>query len=160
MIGDTCCDFLDRFTQSGSSLLSLCPFNAQSLNAYSFDITTDFVLSRCKLLSFSETWIENDYLIEMLDFRTVSRFKRNAIRSGGVAICENMSSSDAFKSIENDLIKFNREKMNMKWIATFHDDVEDIYSMSKPWSMINESYLCQFMSLRIHRPKELKNSLS
>lgn len=47
----TCRDFLDRSLQSDFTSLSLCTFNAQSLNAHSLDITTDFVLSRCKLLS-------------------------------------------------------------------------------------------------------------
>jgi hypothetical protein len=119
-IEDTCRDFLDRSLESDFTSLSLCTFNAQSLNAHSLDITTDFVLPRCKLLSISETWIKNDQPVEIPGFRTLSRFKRNTIRSGGVAICENknMSSSDGVQSIEYNLFKFNRENKNVKRIAT------------------------------------------
>jgi hypothetical protein len=128
-IGDRCRDFLDRSIQSDPTALSLCTFNTQSLNAHGVDISTDFVLSRCKLLSLSETWIDNNCPLEIPGFRTVSRFKRSTVRSGGVVICENMEHSQALQSTEHDLLKFDESKKEVKRIATAHDGVGDICSV-------------------------------
>lgn len=129
-IGDTCRDFLDQSTQTDDpTLLSLGTFNTQSLKAHLLDITTDFVLPRCKLLSISETWVENDHEIEIPGFHTISRFKRNTVRAAGVMICENMTHSNALQSTEHDLLKFDESEMKVKRIATSHDGVGDICSI-------------------------------
>lgn len=81
--------FLSR-SEAQSSQLTMCTINIQSFNAHRDDFMTDSVFGLCKLVCFSETWVENDQPIEMLGYRTISRFKRKTVRAEGVAICENI----------------------------------------------------------------------
>lgn len=123
-IVETCCDFLDCSTS-----LSLCTFNTQSVNAHSLDISSDFVIQKCQLLLLSETWIGDDRPFEIDGFRTVARFKRNSVRSAGVAICENNNHTDALKSAKHDLIKFDESEMSVRRIVTAQDSIGDICSI-------------------------------
>lgn len=71
------------------------------------------------------------YPLEIPGYYTVLLFKRNTIRSGGVAMYEkeNMDTWEEWQSIENDLFKFNQDNMNVKRISIFHADIGDICSV-------------------------------
>jgi len=84
-------------------------FSVQSHNVHQLDVTTDFVLPKCKIMALSETWIENDQLCEVLGYRTISRFKRNIVRSKDVAIFEKEKCSSLQWSAKHDLLKNDRK---------------------------------------------------
>jgi len=59
-------------------------------------------------------------------YRTVSRRKRNTVRSGGVAIFEKEECSPSLRSAEHDLLKNDKEALHVKRSVTAHDGVGDI----------------------------------
>jgi hypothetical protein len=65
--------------------LSITTLNCQSLLAHSADLN-DTVIQRCNILILSETWIENNNHINILNFNCAVQFKRQNVRAGGVAI--------------------------------------------------------------------------
>jgi len=59
-------------------------------------------------------------------YRTVSRFKQNTVWPRGVAIFEKEEWSSSLRSAEHDLLKHDREALQVKRLATAHDGVGDI----------------------------------
>ncbi|XP_065077679.1 uncharacterized protein LOC135700938 [Ochlerotatus camptorhynchus] len=72
---------------------TLMSVNVQSLQAHSLDIATDRILTSVELLALSETWQDNESLIEIDGFNCIVQFKRPNMRAGGVAIYEKITAS-------------------------------------------------------------------
>jgi len=56
-------------------------------------------------------------------YRSASRFKRNTVRSGNVAIFEKEECSSSLRSAEHDILENDREALQVKRLATAHDGV-------------------------------------
>lgn len=54
----------------------------------------------------------------MQGFLMVSRFKRHAVRSGGVVICENENYGEALPSVFHELLKYDKKEIEVKRIPT------------------------------------------
>jgi len=67
--------------------------------------------------------------VEIPGFKPVSQFKCSTVRAGGVAIYENEEAAPGLQSTEQELLKYDKEKMEVKRIATAHDGVGDICSV-------------------------------
>lgn len=66
--------------------------NAQSLHAHNKDITTDNVLNKIVIILCTETWMDDDNVVELDGFQCKSFRKRKRDRAGGVAIYKNNNS--------------------------------------------------------------------
>jgi len=79
-------------------------------------------------MSLTETWVENHERVDIPGFKPIAQFKRNTARAGGVAIYDNEASS-ALQSVDHELLKYDKETMEIKSITTTHDGVGDIFSI-------------------------------
>jgi hypothetical protein len=104
--------------------VSICTFNTQSLGAHRVDLETDTLILDCNFLLLNETWLKNNDRIDIKGFHLINQFKRNDIRSGGVAIYQNMATKEEMPATSYELYKY--EEMEIKEIKTKHDDVGDI----------------------------------
>ncbi|CAK9832801.1 ATP-dependent DNA helicase pfh1, partial [Anthophora retusa] len=137
-VTDELCEFL------ANSLVSLCTFNVQSLNAHTIDLITDPLIVGSNLLLLNETWNDNNTHTDITGFRLINQFKRDYIRSGGVAIYENTELATRMDSTPHELYKY--EDNEIKMLKTRHTDAGDMYMYSKSsykWKRnISSSRIC------------------
>lgn len=86
-INHTLIDFI-----SESPCISFYSLNCQGLQSHVQDLT-DQICSKCHFLVLSETNMKNSSHIDIPNFKCVIKFKRENVRSGGVAIYSNESTS-------------------------------------------------------------------
>jgi hypothetical protein len=82
------------------------------------------------------------------------------IRSGGVAVFENMNISSPnglLQSIEHDLFELNRENMNVKRIAISHEDIGDICSIETTRDDQPAAHLGKYAAREIYQTFTKKN---
>lgn len=77
--------------------LSLYTFNCQSLRAHAQDLQLDRIASSSNFLILSETWMNDDNMVDIPNFEIVVKYKRPGTRAGGVAIYHN--SNDGFRVV-------------------------------------------------------------
>ncbi|CAH2109137.1 unnamed protein product [Euphydryas editha] len=70
--------------------ISLCTFNVQSLRKHSVDLI-DSVTEKTNILLLSETWLDNREECDIPNFNCITHFKRDFVRSVGVAIYHNIN---------------------------------------------------------------------
>lgn len=87
------------------------------------DIETDSVLPTVKIMSLSETWVENEERGDITGFKPVSQFKRKKVRAGGVSIYEKEDSD--LNAVDHDLLKYDEPTKQIKCMATSHNNVGD-----------------------------------
>lgn len=66
--------------------------NVQSLHTHSKDLSTDLVLKKVAIMLCTETWMEEDNVVELNGFKFKCSNKRKQVRAGGVAIYQNKNS--------------------------------------------------------------------
>lgn len=79
----TILDFLQ--TKNGISITTL---NRQSLQSHRLGLS-DSVIQKSNFLLLSETWMSNDQQFDIPNFNCIAHFKRDYVRTGGVAIYQN-----------------------------------------------------------------------
>lgn len=71
--------------------MSLFTFNCQSLRAHVQDLQNDKIVSSSNFLIFSETWMNNEDIVDVPNFNIVVNYKRPRPRADGVAIYHNVN---------------------------------------------------------------------
>jgi len=82
---DTIDNTLIKFI-SRQNILSIYSYNCQGLRSHYQDIIADPVASKCNILILSETNIDCNSRYDIPKFNCIVKFKRDNVRSGGVAI--------------------------------------------------------------------------
>lgn len=72
--------------------LTFMTFNCQSLKAHKKDITLGKVIKNVDVILLSETWMNNDEVISIDNFRCIQQFARPNSRAAGVAIFQSTQS--------------------------------------------------------------------
>lgn len=91
---NTVLDKAINFFETDIDKLNFCYMNVQSLYSHNSDIVRDDAIQNSDILALSETWLDdekNDVPIE--GYKCITRYKRSAIRAGGVAIYESNKST-------------------------------------------------------------------
>lgn len=124
--------------------------NVQSLHAHTSDIATNPVLRQTTIMAFSETWMDDQTQpVEIQGFKCISRFRRQNVQAGGVAIYKMIKARltkcththlDVLENVYGDATcarvqRFNREGNE---IQSFH--LVAMYAKTK----ITEQQLMQF----------------
>ncbi|GFY44146.1 hypothetical protein TNIN_66711 [Trichonephila inaurata madagascariensis] len=87
-------------------LLSL---NCQSLRAHARDLRGNIVQNAHILMS-SETWLRNEEVVEIENFKCLTQYGRPSInQGGGVAIYQNVRQSHKFISNHDDFVRKNTQ---------------------------------------------------
>ncbi|RVE40725.1 hypothetical protein evm_014626 [Chilo suppressalis] len=103
----TILDFLQ--TKNGISITTL---NCQSLQSHRLDLS-DSVIQKSNFLLLSETWMSNDQQFDIPNFNCIAHFKRDYVRTGGVAIYQNSNDTTNILTPNMDKILKNTGDVNV-----------------------------------------------
>lgn len=92
--------------------------------SHSVDVIVDPRLASSRFLLLSETWTDNSTHVRLPGYRLVNQFKRDTVRSGGVAIYEHDNMSEEEASVSHEMYKY--ENNDIKVLKVRHTDVGDI----------------------------------
>ncbi|XP_076545658.1 uncharacterized protein LOC143305523 [Osmia lignaria lignaria] len=84
-VTDECEKFLER---TRANDLTHTTLNVQSLKSHKYDVAQDFLLKTTKMMALSETWMDNNEIIDLEGYHCINQFKRENVRPGGVALYE------------------------------------------------------------------------
>ncbi|CAH3982128.1 unnamed protein product [Pieris brassicae] len=94
--------------------MSLFTFNCQSLRAHVQDLQHDNIVSSSNFLILSETWMNNEDIVDIPNFNIVVNYKRPRTRAGGVAIYHNVNDGARVVTPQMDLNAQQLESLSVQ----------------------------------------------
>ena len=88
-------------------------FNVQSLRKHSVDLI-DSVTEKTNILLLSETWLDNQEECDIPNFNCITHFKRDFVRSGGVAIYHNTNDTTNLVTPNMSVIMKNIQDLHVR----------------------------------------------